>query len=617
MKWIVLLGFWSFTVLAQSPMVFMRESAAGKHIILRQGNSETQLTAGKMWHLYPDISADGQWVVWVEGPNDRNLSVVLYNARTRSRERWDTGRKGMTLHPRFTKNGQNIFFSHVERGGNKIVTFAPANSRTRLMSTESDGTKVYRITPEVIPHEGQGFFPRPSADGSFVIFQRNTLFNKEIVEFNRVTKNSRVLSEGMSPALSHDENWVIYTSKVQGSWDIWLTNRHTGDSVSLTNDPQDEMAPTFTANNDVIFASNKDKKFQLYKLVDGEWQRLVTSQADDYAPMLAGEAQWQQSLQASFPAPRRSSFGSIQHDGKIYICGGHTGAEHTYPPESFTNNLQVYEPTIGRWKELAPRPHFAHGFQMAAFGKYLYAFGGFAYNETTKPKWQSLDVIDRYDTTTNTWETIGKMPRRRSSNAAVMIDSKVYLLGGWDATPKFENDAEGTFHSAVDVFDLTSEKFNVANWKLPAPLRRAFSAFEYKNHLVLVGGLGVGATHFELLNNVTLIEPVSGYARELAPLPFATFAPAAEVVGDDLMVFGGMFKTGAADYNYVSHIYAMNLNKNQWRHTGRFLSEAKGFSQVVPFDNGLAILGGHRTIENRDEPVATFEMLRKIMKKAP
>lgn len=612
MKWIILLSLWSFSVFAQTPLVFMRESSAGKHVILHQGTTETPLTSGKMWHLYPDISADGQWVVWVEGPNDRDLSVVLYNTTTRSRERWNTGRKGMTLHPRFSKNGQQIFFSTPERGGNKIVSFSPANSRTRLMGQEADGTKVYRITPDVVPHDGQGFFPRPSHDGTFVVFQQSTLFKKEIIEYNRLTKKSRVLAEGMSPALSNDEEWILYTSKAQGSWDVWLANRLTGDTVALTNEPQDEMAPTFTASNDVAFASNKDKKFQLYKLVNGEWQRLVKSDGDDYAPMFAGETQWQQSLSASFPAPRRSSFGSVQHLGNIYICGGHAGAEHSYPPESFTNNLQVYEPATRRWKELAPRPHFAHGFQMAAFGNYLYAFGGFAYNETTKPKWQSLDVIDRYNIITNTWETIGTMPRRRSSNAAVAIDNKVYLVGGWDATPKFENDAEGTFHAAVDVFDLATEKMTKANWQLPTPLRRAFSAVEYKNHLVLVGGLGVGASHFELLNNVTMIEPTSGYARELAPLPFATFAPAAEILGDDLMVFGGMFKMNATDYDYVSHIYAMNLAKNNWRHTGRFLSEAKGFSQVVPYDGGLAILGGHRYLSNRDEPVATFEVFKKM-----
>ena len=139
------------------------------------------------------------------------------------------------------------------------------------MGREADGTKVYRITPEVIPHDGQGFFPRPSNDGSFVLFQQNTLFKKEIIEYNTVTKQSRVLADGLTPALSHDENWLVYSAKVQGSWDIWLMNRLTGDSVALTNDPKDEQEPTFTSADNVAFAANRDGEFQIFQVVKGEW----------------------------------------------------------------------------------------------------------------------------------------------------------------------------------------------------------------------------------------------------------------------------------------------------------------------------------------------------------
>jgi N-acetylneuraminic acid mutarotase len=271
----------------------------------------------------------------------------------------------------------------------------------------------------------------------------------------------------------------------------------------------------------------------------------------------------------------------------------------------------VFDPKVGSWKSLAPRPHKTHGFQMAAFGKYLYAFGGFAYEEKNKPKWKSIDVIDRYDTESNTWETIGQMPRARSSNQAVTVGTKVYLIGGWDATPKSPGDLEGTFHSAVDIFDLETEMITSARWEIPLPLRRAFTALENEGNIIMVGGLGVGASHFELLNNVTLIEPSSGFHKELPVLPYSTFAPAAGILGDELLVFGGMFKTGTMNYEYVSHIFAMNLSKQKWRHTGRYLSETKGFSQVTDFEEGLAIIGGHRSYAERDEPVTTFEFISR------
>ena len=288
------------------------------------------------------------------------------------------------------------------------------------------------------------------------------------------------------------------------------------------------------------------------------------------------------------------------------------GAEHTYPPESFSDAFIVYDIAADAWRELASRPRKAHGFQIAAFGNYVYAFGGFAYSADHKPRWKSLVEIDRYDIRTNTWETIGALAEPRSSNAAVMIDGKVYLVGGWNSTPKFDNDADGKFHDTIEVFDLATEKVGLASFRIPLPLRRAFTGIEHDGKILLIGGLGEGASHFELLNRVTEINPRTGETRELTPLPFATFAPAAEILKGELLVFGGMFKTGAWDYEYVSHVYGMSLNEKVWRHTGRSLKETKGFSQVFHVTpETLGILGGHHYSQGMDTPLRTFETIER------
>lgn len=611
MKWIFLVGLFSLSAFALPPMVFMRETNLGKQIVLKQNNQEIQITSDSNWHLYPDISADGKWITWVEGPSEKNLSVALYNIQTRSKERFVTPIKGMSLQPRFSKNGNQIFFSTPTSSGNKIAVIVPAELRASSTPRNDSGTKVYKIEPQTVPHDGQGYFPRPSSDGSFVIFQRNTLFNKEIVEYNFMTKTLRVLAKGMAPAMSLDEGLIAYTSKEAGSWDIWLIDRHSNNKSQHTNDPKDEMAPTFMLDGTITFASNKTGNFQIYNVKAGEWNQLVVSNDDDYAPNFAGENQWQQSTRAPMLPPLRSSFGAIELNGKVYVCGGHAGSEHTYPPESFVGNMQVYDPTLNTWKELAPRPHLAHGFSLAAYGQYIYAFGGFAYEANNKPKWKSLDVIDRYDTLTDQWVTIGKLPRARSSNVVATVGSKAYLIGGWDSTPRSPGDLEGTFHSIVDIFDLKTESVSEAHWQLPAPLRRAFTAVVNDGNIFLVGGLGIGSSHFELLANVTQINPITGFTSELTMLPFATFAPAAGILGKELMVFGGMFKTSPQDYEYVSHIYSHKMNEFKWRHTGRFLKETKGFSQVVSLGDGLMILGGHHYYGDRDEPVNTVEYLTK------
>ena len=199
------------------------------------------------------------------------------------------------------------------------------------------------------------------------------------------------------------------------------------------------------------------------------------------------------------------------------------------------------------------------------------------------------------------------MPRRRSSNVVSRVGDKVYLIGGWDSTPKFEGDFDGTFHKAIDVFNLKTEEIKVTPYELPIK-RRAFNDVVKDGKIYLVGGISEGARQFNLLKNVTRFNPKTGEFTELAPLPFGTFAPATGILDGKLFVFGGMLQTGKMAYEYISHIYQMDLKSQEWSHTGRYLSESKGFSQVVKWEDKLGVLGGHTYQDDRDEPVKTFEI---------
>jgi hypothetical protein len=617
MKLIAALTIMIVSSASMADMVFMREWDSQKHIMHKNNDGiTTQITSGDLMHLYPDISPDGKNIVYVEGKitdqGSQDLYLVTMNLETKKAERWvASGLQGMILHPKYSRNGQFIFFS-APSPKNKVFYFEPSKFKTNLLRTSGEITTLKFSATELSTDEA--YFPRPSSDGNFVVYQRNINGNREVVLFDRLEDKKTVIAQGMSPALSFDETRIAFSSKIAGSWDIYEYNRQSGKVTRKTlDDSADEMAPSYMPNNELVFASSKSGNFQLYQLAQDEWVRLTAvPNADDYAPQFSGETIFTQGVRASFMEPMRSSFGTILHDGLLYMCGGHQGPEHTYPKESFTDNFNVYDKRINNWRELAPRPAKAHGYTLAANGNYIYAFGGFAYNEGTKPAWKSIDTIDRYDIRTNTWTTIGKLSKPRSSNIAATVGDKVYLVGGWDATPKAPNDFEGTFHSSVDVFDLKTETVSVAPYQMPLPLRRAFTGVEYKDQILLVGGLGVGSSHFELISNVTLMDPKTGIATELPKLPFATFAPAAETIGDELFVFGGMFKTGEMNYEYVSHIYGFNFEDQTWRHTGRYLKESKGFSQVFKMDNRtIGILGGHRYYLNEDKPVNSFEIFRK------
>jgi N-acetylneuraminic acid mutarotase len=608
--------FVSLSHLALADFVYMKEDSSGKSILLKSKTATTVLSdmSTKNWALYPDITPDGNELIYAEGSGSADLSITYKNLKTNTVQKFHLPQKGMLLHPKFTRNGKFIFYSAPKVGGKNTIFFF---DRAAEVSRQGEGLGDYSLEQAaVLSAEEESYFPRPSSDGNFVVYQRNLNGKKEIVFFDRIENKKTVIAEGMAPTLSFDERWIAYTSKVNGNWDIFVSERSTGLTIQATQDSADEMAPTFMPDNTLVFASNKSGRFLLYKLVNGKWDELLADEesknADFYAPQFTGTTTYKQNLKADFIGNARSSFGTISHNGKVYMCGGHQGKEHTYPPESFSDQFIVYDPQSNAWTELAPRPARAHGYQLAAKGNYIYAFGGFAYAAEYKPKWKSLTQIDRYDIANNKWETIGHLFSPRSSNVAVTINDKVYIAAGWNSTPKFSGDLDGFFLDSIEIFDLTTEKLELAPYKLPSPVRRALTGVEYQGKLLLVGGLGRGASHFELLNTVTMIDPETGSFKELTPLPFATFAPAAGILGQELFVFGGMFKMSEESYEYVSHIYNMDLNLQKWQHTGRFVKETKGFSQVFNLtDQQLGVLGGHHYFEGYDLPVTTFEIFSK------
>jgi len=596
-------------VFASGRLVYMHEEGDAKQILLadENGKNAKAITSGEAWHLYPDIDGSGKHVAYVEGTPETGLNVVTQELATGTVTARTKGH-GTRLHPDFSGNGRYLAYTSMPQGGHKSLIEI-------LDLTVKDGE------PVKIAGEHSAYFPALSSDGAFLVYQRSkTQDIKNLVRRDLVSGEEKDLTspegESMAPSLSFDDRLVVYTSNVGGNWDVYLQDLTTGKVRRLTDHGAKDYAPTFRPDGSVVFASNRRGRFELYEIPVQAMhlevppsRLLVQGPGDHYAPSVSGDVDFRQATLPLLPDPARSSFGTARVGNRIYIVGGHQGHEHTYPPESFLDQVAYYDLDTQTWKQTTPRPASAHGYGIATQGKYLYAFGGFAYSADHLPKWKSLDSIDRLDTETGEWTRLtAKLAEPRSSNVVAQLGDKVYLIGGWDSTPKAPKDYEGKFLRTIEVFNLTTETIETSAQVLPDPLRRALTSVVVGEEILLIGGLGQGASHFELLDQVTAYNPATGQWRELPKLPFATFAPAAGFIGDSLFVFGGMFKTGTMNYEYVSHIYGHQLGAAKWRHTGRYLSGSKGFAMVVPLaDQTLGILGGHAYEGDTDTPVKVFE----------
>jgi hypothetical protein len=590
----------SFNLYANSKMVFLIEEGDKKHVGLQlEGQKDFKyLTFGNQWHIYPTISSDGNLVAYAKGDDEKSLSLTLHDLRTGNLK--SLTRPGYVVHPSFCNNGERIFFSEKVNGLQKIGYIDhKRNSGIQYIDEDMDA-----------------YFPAPFQNCERLVYQRNNNGLREIVLMDLTSNKKEVIAKGMSPSLSKDEKYIAFTSDIDGSFDIYLYDRFSKKTIQVTNDKGREFSPHFDRLGNLLFTSDKhnDDVFAIYKREKSELTQTnaqntivhLDQNISFYAPRVSGKGVYTLRNLERMIGNSRSSFGAITHKGKVYVVGGHQGAEHTYPPESFTGVVNVYDIKRDFWKELAPRPTLAHGFQLAAWGDYIYAFGGFAYDENNNPKWKSLNIVERYNIERDRWEFAGFMPRRRSSNVVVQIDHLVYLIGGWDATPRYDGDKDGYFHDKIDLYSLKTGRWYVLKAKLPKK-RRAFNHFVKDGMVYLLGGISEGGSHFTLSDDFTQFDPVTRGFKEMPKLPFGTFAPASGTLGNFGYMFGGMFQTGKRSYEYIPHIYEFDFTKNKWSHTGRYLKEYKGFSQVVELEGCLGILGGHSYDGQIDEPVKSFE----------
>lgn len=597
-------------------LVYMHENGNTKEILVANSDGTNPRSITRRLEgisLYPSIAADGKLVAFSTGKDEAHLGVVTLNLKTNKLEKW-TAQDGMYLHSNLSSDGRFLAFSGPV-GANKAQRIGIIDLQA---AHTADGEEQLDAEPKirVIDSEFPSYFPTLSRAGDFIVFQRSKSATvKDIVKLdlatNKLTQLTPADGYAMAPALSFDNRQLVYTARVGDQWDIYLKDLESGAVTQVTKTSFRDFAPNFTPEGGVIYAADKSGHFELFQISaesirsrSFETRPLLIGAGDFYRPVMSGEL----ILNPAIPGPARSSFGAVAHRGLVFVAGGHQGHEHTYPPESFMNRLDVYNQATKTWRQGASLSLPRHGFGLAAYGKYVYAFGGFAYSPQHKPKWKSVDLIERYDMERNRWEVVGHLAKPRSSNVVARIGTKVYLIGGWDSTPQKENDAEGRFLDTIEVFDLVTQTITTLPTKIQMPLRRALSGVVNGDEILLVGGLGVGSTHFELLDQVTAFNTKTNTWRELPKLPFPTFAPAAGIKDGRLYVFGGMFKTSPKDFEYVNHIYSLDLKENRWFHIGRYLNEQKGFGQVVELnDNHLGILGGHMYEGETDHPVSTFE----------
>ncbi len=637
---------------------YLKQSGDKREVVIRTFNSQTQsydekvISDSSIQTYHPDISPLGNEVAYTRGtiiPGSLvQVEIVIKNLETSVTEIW-TPKANQYIHSEFSGDARYLVFSgpnpKTQKQNIGIIDLLEERKKgpVKTINQNNQVERIYNPIISWIDSEYHCYAPAVSSQGKMIIYHRtldNTTKNspKELIRFDVATHSKKIISpeEGhaMFPSLSSDDRYVTYVSKQANQWDIHLYDLWLEETKQITFDAEVEYTPVFAPDDSIYFTRFEEDQsrgnfeigiFHLEKNDIFNPNRNTRPSAfinqsgiAEYVPSFSGLNHIQTGTLPSFPAPERSSFGAIDHQGKVYIMGGHQGPEHTYPKESFLKRVDIYDQKTMKWSQGADMNLAKHGFQMVAHEGSIYVFGGFAYSPDHNPGWKSLDTIERYDIATNTWEILStKLPSPRSSNIAVKVQDQVFLMGGWDSTPQYDGDKEGRFHADIDVFDLKTGAVKTLATKLKQPLRRAFNATVYEGEIYMMGGISQGASHFDWIDNVTKFNPKTHAFTEITKLPYATFAPGVGVLGNKLYLIGGMVLRNKTTYDldYVDDLYEFNPATKKWSHIGKYLGENKGFPQIVNLsDRSLGILGGHTYIQDTtgrtiDHPVASFDTL--------
>src|SRR3989344_758838 len=127
------------------------------------------------------------------------------------------------------------------------------------------------------------------------------------------------------------------------------------------------------------------------------------------------------SSRASMPTAREGLVAVSGNNGKIYAIGGYNG--------QLLNIVEEYDPITDTWSSKANMPTARYGLGVAALKNKIYAIGGYGY--VTPYSQSPLNVVEEFDTLSNSWEAKINMPTSRMVlGVTTGGNGKIYAIGG-------------------------------------------------------------------------------------------------------------------------------------------------------------------------------------------
>ena len=321
-----LLWFWT----GRPPRGAASSRAASGETVLRLSN-QTLATVGAGAHRAPSVSPDGSTMAFVSDAS--GMPRIWVQTLTEGAEPLPiTAEDSPALHPSWSPANDRIAF---HRPGDGIWTVGPLGSPP----------------PRRILEEGTN--PSFSGDGTRLVYERFPqiwIANADGTD-PRVVEGAEVLAPGLSqtagegfPALSPDGESIVFFRMVAGPWgDFWIVPAAGGEARRLTFDTSYGSHPVWTPDGrHVIFSSQRSGSRTLWRIdaQGGEPEPVTSGAGEDREP-------------------------SLSRDGRRLV----------YSNVRNTRALMVFDPDLGRSREIVSRRHGLVNARFSPDGESIVFFG--------------------------------------------------------------------------------------------------------------------------------------------------------------------------------------------------------------------------------------------------
>ena len=232
-------------------------------------------------------------------------------------------------------------------------------------------------------------------------------------------------------------------------------------------------------------------------------------------------------------------FQPVVFDDKIWMMGAMTGG---YPKEPPMSRIQIYDPKQDVWIEGVEMPEARRrgSAGTVVYNEKIYMACGITLGHTSGTNaW-----FDEYNPKTDTWKQLPDAPNIRDHFHAVVLDDKLYCIGGRN-TSYHEPDNFAAFFDAVikeiDVYDFKAGTWSTLDGPAALPEGSAAGGVAILHDIIIYFGGETGET---ALNKCWAFNPQTETWTDMAPLNQGRHGSQAIVFEDKIFIAAGSPKKG-------------------------------------------------------------------------